>query len=93
MNMNPESDFPDPMLVEKMAEDAPPKVPLRDYLGAMQMLRAKRYSYQEIADWISEILGTEVKRNQISYLLNAPPEVLEADELQERMEDEDEQEP
>lgn len=87
--MNPD-EFPDPMLIEKLAEEESPKVPLRDYLSAMQTLRSKRYSYQEIADWLGERIGAEVTRSQVSYYLNAPADVLEAEEMQERIEDHDE---
>lgn len=88
--MNSDNELPDPMILEKLAEEAPPKVPLRDYVSAMQTLREKRYSYQEIADWMQAQLGVEVTRSQVSYYLNAPPDVLEAEEMQERIEDHEE---
>ncbi len=88
--MNSDNELPDPMIIEKLAEEAPPKVPFRDYLNAMQTLREKRYSYQEIADWMQAQLGVEVTRSQVSYYLNAPPDVLEAEEMQERIEDNEE---
>jgi hypothetical protein len=88
--MNPD-ELPDPMLLERLAEEAPPKVPLRDYRTAMQALREKRYSYQDIANWMSEHLNVEVSRSQVSYILNAPPDVLQQEEDEERMDEADEE--
>lgn len=90
--MNPD-DLPDPDVLDQLAEEAPVKVPLRDYRSAMFKLREKNYSYQEIAKWLTENLGVSVTRNQVSYIINATPDDLLEDEMEDREDAEDEQRP
>lgn len=85
--MNPD-DLPHPVLLEKLAEEQPIKVPLRDYRGAMEALRKKRYSYAEIAEWMSAQLGIEVTRSQVAYVVNADPAVHQLEDMEEKEEDE-----
>ena len=86
--MNPdEIEFATADELHTAAEEMPPKPPLRIYRATMDHLRTKGYSYQEIADWLSQQLGVPVKRAQVSYLLTTPSQVLEADEEAEEIED------
>ncbi len=65
--------FPPAEFVMKRSAAMPPKVPLKDYREALCGLREKGYSFQEIANWISELLGVEVNRNQVVYVVNMDP--------------------
>jgi len=58
----------------------PPKIPLRDYKYAMEQMKAKGYSYQEVTDWICEFLGATVTRSQVIYVITTPSIVQEEDE-------------
>ncbi|MGC4071871.1 MAG: hypothetical protein QM760_05025 [Nibricoccus sp.] len=82
--MNSEQhELPTPDELEDIADAMPVKVPLANYRGVMVTLRSKNYSYQEIADWLAEALKVPVKRNQVSYILNTDPSVVEMDEQEE----------
>ena len=83
-----QDDLPDPDALEELAEAMPRKVTLRNYVGAMGTLRAKGYSYQEVAEWLSKKLGAEVTRSQVSYLLNIPDYVLEREKEEAQAEEE-----
>ncbi len=76
-----------PETVFERALKMPPKVNLRDYLEAMEALRDKGYSYREIADWLAEMLGVEINRGQVVYLLNAHPAALDMEAEQEQAEE------
>jgi hypothetical protein len=76
-----------PQVLERMAEDEPRKVRLWDYLKAMETLRGKGFSYQDVADWINEKLGSEVTRNQVAYTLNAHPLVKDMEDEENQTED------
>jgi len=79
-------DLPPPEVLEELVDAMPPKVPLRHYYTALKSMRLKGYSYAEIADWVSATLGMKVTRSQVSYVLNAPAEVMEAEENAEEAE-------
>lgn len=84
-----------PDTLEELAAKAPPMVNLWEYKNAMEILREKDYSYQDVADWLNERLGSEVTRNQVAYVLNAHPMARKLEEEQEegeRMADEAEAE-
>ena len=87
--MNPEqNELPTPEELEAAADALPVKVPLADYRDVMATLRAKNYSYQDIADWLADALKVPVKRNQVSYILNTEPTVLAMEEREEADSDE-----
>lgn len=85
--------LPEPQELEAKAEAMPPKVRLGLYVSAMLSLRQKDYSYQDIADWLTEELGVPIKRGQVSYVLNTPAVVQEEEERNEDLADEAEERP
>lgn len=90
--MNPEDiELPPPEALDDAADMMPIKVPLKDYRSAMQKLRDKNYSYQEIAKWMSDSLGVKVSRNQVAYVLTTDPMVQDLEEADEAAEDEAEE--
>lgn len=64
----------------------PRKIRLRNYLEPMSAMRAKGYSYAEIAEWMTEKLESEVTRSQVFYILNAPLAQQDAEEMEEETE-------
>ena len=88
MSHNNEEKLIDPRDLEEIANSMPIKVNVRHYISAMRRLREKRYSFGDIATWMTEHLGVEITRSQVTYALNTPPEILAEDEEQEAMEDE-----
>ena len=72
-----ENSLPSPDDAAEKVAEMPPKVNLRHYLGALEGMRAKGYSFREIAEWISEFLGVKINRSQVVYLLTADPDRLE----------------
>ena len=89
--MEPIESFPDPRIIFEAADAESPKFNLRVYHAGMANLRAKGYSFGDIAKWMSEQLGVKVTRSQVAYVLTAPAGALEADEQDECDEDEADQ--
>jgi hypothetical protein len=85
--------LPEPQELEAKAEAMPPKIRLSLYFSAMASLRQKDYSYQDIADWLTEELGVPIKRGQVSYVLNTPAVIQEEEEREEDLADEAEERP
>ena len=73
-------EIPSPDMIAEKMRKMPRKVNLRLYAEAIHGLRKKGYSYAEIATWIAKELGAEVTRSQVSYILNAPSLVLDAED-------------
>ena len=69
MNHDYEDELIDPDVIADMSDSMPTKVPLRRYLTAMSNLRAKNYSYAEIAAWMSKQLKVDITRSQVAYAL------------------------
>jgi hypothetical protein len=89
-SMNPEEpEFPPADAVEREAEEMPLKLPLRNYKRAMDILREKGYSYQEVADWISKQLGVTVTRNQAAYIINLDPDIEREEDAAEQAAEEE----
>lgn len=93
MNHDYEDELIDPDTLADMSEAMPIKVPLRRYLTAMRNLRAKNYSYAEIADWMSTQLKVEITRSQVAYALTTPAGLQALDEEQEDLADRAEEHP
>jgi hypothetical protein len=73
-----EYNYPDPDEILLAAENEAPKLNIRHYYAAMGTLRAKGYSFGDVAKWLTERLGTKITRSQVAYVLTTPTEVLDA---------------
>lgn len=84
-------ELPNPNEIFEAADAEAPKLNLRHYAAAMRVLRAKDYSFADVAKWMSKKLGVEITRSQVAYILTAPDGALEADEEAEDLEREADQ--
>ena len=91
MNHDYEDELIDPDVLADMSDSMPTKVPLRRYLTAMSNLRAKNYSYAEIAAWMSKQLKVDITRSQVAYALNIPASIQAEEDKLEALEDEAEE--
>ena len=80
-----------PEMVLRAAEEEPARRLLDDYIGAIQALREKNFTFREIAEWL-ERFGLETDHNAVwrAYAKTVPEleahEEAEADEALEREE-------
>lgn len=85
--MNEPEDPTHPHHINAEAEELPRKIALVDYRPGMISMRQKGYSFQDIADWLSEKLGQKITRHQISYVVSNDPRIQEFENSQEDLED------
>lgn len=88
-----ENELPDPSLVAQAAAEAfAPRV-LEDYIEAIQTLRDKKFTFREIAQWLSEKFGIQADHNSVWRVYTRTMDIgeahseAEADEETEREED------
>jgi len=64
MNANDPNEAPHPELVLRAAQEEPPQRLLDDYTDAIHELRAKNFTFREIAEWLQKF-GFDVDHNAV----------------------------
>jgi hypothetical protein len=60
-----ENELPDPELVAQAAALAPAPRVLEDYIDAMRILRDKKFTFREIAEWLEEEFDIKADHNSV----------------------------
>jgi hypothetical protein len=74
------SDFDRAAELLQVAEEMPPakKVKLAPYVDVIKTLRCKEYSYEDVADFLTNQLGRKVSRSQVFGFVKRNPAIFEA---------------